>query len=170
MLSTSETVETVDGVTITYREVIPEDRQDAAFYVWENGAENLAVVDYNGRKLFIDRVGEMYLTIPDLPAELDMADDSVYSKAWEETVIRYTDQLEAAGIKNDFHLKMLDDRFSKKGYEIWHMNAWFEVFSQDDDFGYEVYHDFYEAVDFAVAAIKDDEYWDNLHNPDNYIS
>lgn len=161
--------DTLTDVTITYREKVPENQQDSAFHTWNPGAENLAVVEYKGRKLFIDRVGDMYLSIPNIPEHLDVADEEVYSQNWEETVIRYTNDLLSFGIDTDEKLHALDDRFSNNGYQIWHMNSWFEVYSEDDDFGYEVYHEFYEAVDFALAAIKADEYWDNLHNPENYV-
>jgi hypothetical protein len=104
----------------------------------------------------------MYLTIPNIPAHLDVADNEVYNQEWEETIIRYTDDLINYGIDTDEKLNELNKRFSDNGYQIWHNNSWFEVYSKEDDFGYDVHHELDEAIDFAVAAIQEDEYWDNL--------
>jgi hypothetical protein len=146
---------------INYKQAVSSYCQDPAFYTNIGNSETIAEVTHKGRTLYIDRVGEMYLSIPEVPAELDMADPEVYNQDWHETVIRYTDDLESFGIKTDDQLRALDERFSKNGYEIWHNNSWFEVYSDEDDFGYDVHHELNEAIDFAFAAIQDDEYWES---------
>jgi hypothetical protein len=143
-------------------------QQDSAFYTMGD-TTNIAVVKHKGRKLFIDCLGEMYLTIPDVPEHLDMGDPEVYRQDWEERIVRYTSDLFELGIDTDEKLNKLNERFTAKGYEIWHNNSWFEVYSDEDDFGYDVFHELKEAVDFAIRTIKDDEYWDNLHKPENYV-
>ena len=155
---------------IKYTQAVSPYCQESAFYTYSAGSENIAEVTHKGRTLYIDRVGDMYLTIPDVPADLDMADPEVYNQEWPETVIRYTDDLESFGIKTDDQLRALDERFSKNGYEIWHNNSWFEVYSQDDDFGYEVYHELNEAIDFAFAAIQDEEYWEREFQDESQLS
>jgi hypothetical protein len=146
-----------------------DEQQDAAFYT-VTGIDEIASVDYKNRTLSIVATGEMYLTIPDVPEHLDMSDDEVYNQDWEETVVRYTSDLFKLGIDTDEKLRELDERFSKKGYQIWHMNPWFELFSPThEDFGWEVYDDPKEAIKAAVKFIQEDEYWDNLHSPESYV-
>lgn len=156
--------------TVVLAEGVSEDRLDPAFYVYSNGAEEVAYLHYKDRTIYVDRVGEMYLAIPEVPKDLDMADDDVYNRDWPETLIRYTNDLEAFGITNDEELRQLDERFSMKGYEIWHNNAWFEVYSDNDDFGYDVYHDWKEAVEFAKTAIRDDEYWERKFQDESELA
>jgi hypothetical protein len=150
-----------DGVTITYQYMVPENQQDAAFHTHGPGNNCLAVVEHKGRKLFIDCVGEMYLIMLNITPEGEINEG--------RDVIRYTDDLISHGITTDEKLRWYTEMTSEMGWEVWHMNPWFEVFSEEDDFGYGVYHEFYEAVDFALDAIKEDEYWDNLHKPENYV-
>jgi hypothetical protein len=157
----------IDTVNIVYNEsMIDRDmldkQQESAFYTMGPGNSNVVVITYKDRSVFVDCVGEMYLTIPNIPAHLDVADNEVYNQEWEETIIRYTDDLINYGIDTDEKLNELNKRFSDNGYQIWHNNSWFEVYSTEDDFGYDVHHELHEAIDFAVAAIQEDEYWDNL--------
>lgn len=154
-------IEDHSGVTITYRFAVPENQQDAAFHTWGPDNGNLAVVTYKDRKLFIDCVGEMYLVM------LNVSPSGEISES--QDIIRYTDDLIAHGITTDEKLRWYTEITSNMGWEVWHNNSWFEVYSEDDDFGYDVHHEFYEAVDFALANIKEDEYWDNLHKPENYV-
>lgn len=141
-----------------------ENKQDAAFYTWP-GTTNVAVVKHEGRTVYVDCVGEMYLCVPNVPEGLDLSDPEVYNYPWDETVIRYTDQLQEIGVRTDADLAELDRRFSSNGYEIWHMNSWFEVWSPDDEFGYDAFHSISEALDFAKKCIVDNEYWETLDTP-----
>lgn len=157
----------IDTVNVVYNEnmidrEMLDKQQESAFYTMGPGNSNVAVITYKDRTVFVDCVGEMYLTLPNIPADLDVADNEVYNQEWEETIIRYTDDLISFGIDTDEKLIELDKRFSANGYQIWHNNSWFEVYSEKDDFGYDVHHELHEAIDFAVAAIQEDEYWDNL--------
>lgn len=141
-----------------------ETRQDSAFYTWP-GTTGIAVVEHGGRKVYVDCVGEMYLSVPEIPAHLDVADDEVYRQDWPHIVVRYADQLSEIGVHTDADLENLDKRFSQNGYEIWHMNSWFEVWSDEDDFGYDTFHSVSEAIDAAVQYIQDEEYWKALDIP-----
>jgi hypothetical protein len=149
-------------VTITYQYMVPENQQDAAFHTHGPGNNCLAVVEHKGRKLFIDCVGEMNILM------LAIVDGKINEPDSGERM-RYTCDIINAGINTDRDLYNYLQQTQELGYDVVRNNSWFEVFSEDDDFGYDVYHEFYEAVDFALAAIKEDEYWDNLHKPENYV-
>jgi hypothetical protein len=47
---------------------------------------------------------------------------------------------------------------SNAGYEVYHNNPWWEVFSHNCDMG-EIYDTFYEAVDGGIDYILDDRNW-----------
>lgn len=128
-------------------------RQDAAFYTWGPGPTNVATITRGGRKLYIDCVGEMYLVVPSIDGD----------KVVEDSVIRYSDDLENAGITSDEILNYVTTYWSmKNGYEIWHMNSWFEVYSDVEDFGYNVWHEVDEAVEACKGYLLEDEYWENV--------
>ena len=153
------------GIDIIYREVIPENKQSPEFYVMSEGYEVYANLErkfdnpLNDRHVFVGVNGSMYLTIPNAPAEADFADPEVYNQDWNEIIIRYADQLEDFGIHNDEDLVNLHKRFSEKGYEVYHENPWWEVWSDDYPDG-EVFETFYEAIEGAISFLNDDEYWE----------
>jgi hypothetical protein len=141
-----------DDVVITYREVIPEDRQMAEFYVYEEGAATYATLEYKDRVLHLDRNGEMYLSIPSEPWE-------GYDKAYDEDIIRYTDDLERYA-ETDHDLVTLTHLWSvEREYEIYHMNPWWELWNDDVFPDGIVCDDFYAAIDKAIDLIKNDEEW-----------
>jgi hypothetical protein len=112
--------------------------QDAAFYV--NGAGHEVVWQKNGNRFFVVRNGEM---------RIHYSPDSE-----NQQVIRYTDQLEAIGVKNDADL----EKFTALGDEMfyWANNSWFEVWdSEDPDYYSEPYHEFTDAVGQAEVLLKE---------------
>lgn len=128
-------------------------RQDSAFYTWP-GTTNVATVEYNGRTLLVDCVGEMHLTIPDV----------IDGELVDGTVVRYTDTLEEVGITNDHELyTFLKQVSTNAGYEVWRMNSWFELFQIDENGEFletnAVYHSIDEAIENAVAGITDEDWW-----------
>jgi hypothetical protein len=142
-----------DDVTITYAEVIPEDRQMAEFYVYQEAPKTYATLEYKDRVLHLDRNGEMHITIPSDPWQ-------GYDYSYNEQNIRYTDDLELYA-KTDKELMDLIQLWSvEREYEIYHMNPWWELWN-DDVFpdGMVCDEDFYEAVDMAIDVIKNDEAW-----------
>lgn len=147
-----------DDVTITYYEVVPEDKQMAEFYVDGTTSTDLATLEYHGRVLHLARNGEMYLSIP--AEDMDTGE-------WVEhdiNICRYTDDLERFDIETDNDLIELVHLWSvEREYEIYHMNPWWEIYNDDffpdgivcDD------GDFYGAIDMAINLIKNDEEWKN---------
>jgi hypothetical protein len=139
------------GVTVTYTEMIPTSKQMAEFYVWQEGYESYATITYLDRVVEIERGGEMSLSLPNL-VNGELSDEGV-------TIVRYSDDLEAAGINDDIQLMQFIKTISNAGFEVYRMNPWWEVFSHNDDMG-EIYETLYEAVDGGIDYILDDRNWD----------
>jgi hypothetical protein len=139
------------GVTVTYTEKIPTSKQMPEFYVWQEGYESYATIRYEDRVVEVERGGEMHLTLPNL-VNGELSDEGA-------TVVRYSDDLEAAGINDDIQFMQYLKTISNAGFEVYRMNPWWEVFSHNDDMG-EVYDTFYEAIDGGIDYILDDENWE----------
>jgi hypothetical protein len=73
--------------------------------------------------------------------------------------VRYSDDLEAAGINDDIQLMQFIKTISNSGFEVYRMNPWWEVFAHNEDMG-EVYDTFYEAIDAGIDHITDDSNWE----------
>ena len=144
-------VKTLEGVTVEYTQTIPTNKQMAEFYVWQEGAESYAQITYLDRVVDIERNGEMHLTLPNL-VNGELCDEGA-------THVRYSDDLQAAGINDDIQLMQFLKTISNSGFEIYRMNPWWEVFSHDDIMG-EIYDTFYEAVDAGIDYITDDRNWE----------
>ena len=141
----------LEGVTVEYTQTIPTSKQMPEFYVWQEGYENYATITYLDRIVEVERGGEMHLTIPELiNGELDDTNGNI---------IRYSDDLEAAGFTDDIQLMQFVKTISNSGFEIYRQNPWWEVFSHNEDMG-EVYDTFYEAIDGGIDYILDDSNWD----------
>ena len=138
------------GVTVEYKEVIPTSKQMPEFYVWQEGFENYATITYQDRVVEVERGGEMHLTLPYFVND-ELCDEGA-------THVRYSDDLQAAGINDDIQLMQFLKTVSNSGFEIYRMNPWWEVFSHNSDMG-EVYDTFYEAVDCGIDYILDDRNW-----------
>lgn len=116
---------------------INKEKLDPAFYVWENSSEEVWGVE--GNPFFVVRNGEMRII--------------TNNENENRVVIRYTDQLEDFGIKNDKELA----EWSDKGEEVfsWVHNAWFEIFSVKDlDWNSEPFYDLQEASDYAKELFE----------------
>ena len=144
------TMKTLEGVTVEYTQTIPTSKQMSEFYVWQEGAESYATVTYLDRVVEVERNGEMHLTLPSL-VNGELSDEGV-------TIVRYSDDLEAAGINDDIQLMQFIKTISNSGFEVYRMNPWWEVFAHNEDMG-EVYETFYEAIDAAIDHILDDRNW-----------
>lgn len=144
-------IKTYEGVTVTYKEAIPTSKQMPEFYVWGEGYESYATITYLDRTVEVERGGEMHLTLPNL-VNGELSDEGA-------TVVRYSDDLEAAGINDDIQFMQYLKTISNSGFEVYRMNPWWEVFSHNSDMG-EVYDTFYEAVDCGIDYILDDSNWD----------
>jgi hypothetical protein len=143
-------MKTLEGVTVEYKEVIPTSRQMPEFYVWGEGYESYATIRYQDRVVEVERGGEMHLTLPNL-VNGELSDEGA-------TVVRYSDDLEAAGINDDIQFMQYLKTISNSGFEVYRMNPWWEVFSHNEDMG-EVYDTFYEAIDGGIDYILDDRNW-----------
>jgi hypothetical protein len=116
---------------------INKEKLDPAVYVWENSFEEVWGVE--GNPFFVVRNGEMRII--------------TNNETENRVVIRYTDQLNDFGIKNDKELA----EWSDKGEEVfsWVHNAWFEIFSVKDlDWNSDPFHDLQEAADYAKELFK----------------
>jgi hypothetical protein len=143
-------MKTYEGVTVEYTQTIPTSKQMPEFYVWQEGYESYATITYEDRVVEVERGGEMYLSIPNL-VNGELNDEG-------ENIVRYSDQLESAGITDDIQLTQFIKTISNSGFEVYHQNPWWEVFSHNSDMG-EVYDTFYEAVDGGIDYILDDRNW-----------
>lgn len=140
----------LEGVTVTYAEKIPTSKQMPEFYVWGEGYESYATITYLDRTVEVERGGEMHLTLPNL-VNGELSDEGA-------TVVRYSDDLEAAGINDDIQFMQYLKTISNSGFEVYRMNPWWEVFSHNEDMG-EVYDTFYDAIDGGIDYILDDRNW-----------
>jgi hypothetical protein len=144
-----------DDVTITYYEVVPEDKQMAEWYVDGTTSTDLATLEYHGRVLHLARNGEMYLSIP--AEDMDTGE-------WVEheiNICRYTDDLERFAETDNDLIELVHLWSVEREYEIYHMNPWFELYNDDlyPD-GMVCESDFYGAIDEAIDFIKDDKNWE----------
>jgi hypothetical protein len=144
-------MKTYEGVTVEYAQTIPTSKQMPEFYVWSMGYESYAQITYLDRVVEVERGGEMSLTLPNL-VNGELSDEGA-------TIIRYSDDLEAAGINDDIQLMQFIKTISSSGFEIYRMNPWWEVFAHNEDMG-EVYETFYEAVDGGIDYILEDRNWE----------
>ena len=129
---------------ITYHMGIVPKQDDSAFYCWSNGQTLIATVT-GTKTLNVVANGEMYLAIP-VVIDGELSDQG-------ENVIRYSDQLEDAGIRTDFELNQFSKTITNAGWEIWHQNNWFEVYAEDNEDGV-VFHSLKEALEFAEGETK----------------
>lgn len=107
--------------------------QDSAFYTYSQDTET--VWSKEGNPFYVVRAGEMRI--------------HATSESGEEVVIRYTDQLEDFGIKDDKALA----EWSAKGEEVfsWVNNSWFEIYTDEDR---EFYSEPYHELDDAIAQCE----------------
>jgi hypothetical protein len=143
-------MKTLEGVTVEYTQTILTSKQMPEFYVWQEGYESYATITYEDRVVEVERGGEMYLSIPNL-VNGELNDEG-------ENIVRYSDQLESAGIADDIQLTQFIKTISNSGFEVYHQNPWWEVFSHNSDMG-EVYDTFYDAIDGGIDYILDDRNW-----------
>lgn len=144
-------MKTLEGVTVEYKEVIPTSRQSAEFYVWGQGHETYATITYLDRTVDVERGGDMYLSIPEI-VNGELSEDN-------PKIIRYSDDLIAAGIKDDIQFHQYLKTLGYAGWQVYHENPWWEVFAHNEDMG-EVYDTFYEAIDGAIDYITEDRNWE----------
>lgn len=142
----------LEGVTVEYTQTIPTNKQMAEFYVYQEGAESYAQITYLDRVVDIERNGDMYLSIPEI-VNGELSDEG-------QNIVRYSDQLEDAGITDDIQFHQFIKTMGYAGYSIYHENPWWEVFAHNEDMG-EIYDTFYEAVDAALDYITDDSNWED---------
>ena len=108
-------------------------RQDAAFYIYEQGSECVWQVD--GNPFYVIRNGEMRIQ---------------YKEGEQEEVITSTEQLYELGIDTDKKLIEIGERLGDEGF-FWDNNAWFEICSTDDpDFYTDAIHELDNAVLNAI--------------------
>lgn len=142
------------GVTVTYTEMIPTSKQMAEFYVWQEGRESYATITYLDRTVEVERGGEMYLSIPDVSKE-------GLSEHYQN-IVRYSDDLSDIGINDDIQLTQFIKTISNSGYQVYHMNPWWETFPHHalSDMG-DVYETFYEAVEGGIEYIMEESNWED---------
>ena len=120
-------------------------RQDPAFYT--NSSDYEVVWNENPRFCVI-RNGGMNVYYTPFP----------YSDSKSIDIIRYTNELEALGIKTDEDLRGAEPLLT------WHNNSWFEVLDfNNTDWSSDVYDTLYEAIDKAInlwITLGADKEWD----------
>lgn len=140
----------VTNVKIDYKEVIPTNVQMPEFYVSNGGGHEIyATVSEGDREINIAVNGEMYLTIPNIWKSGELTDGEIVRDSYD---------LILAGIENDLQLMQFIKTISNAGFQVYHENPWWELFSDVDPDGI-VCETFYQAVDMAISLIKDEEYW-----------
>ncbi len=113
-------------------DALRKDRQDCAFYVWGD-TSSVATLSYKDQELTLVCVGEMRIH-------------------YREEVIRYTDRLIQAGIKNDKDLAKIE----AEGGE-WINNSWFEVYDENAHiYTDDIFHEVKDAIESIAVRLKDD--------------
>jgi len=145
-----------DDVTITYYQVVPEDKQMAEWYVDGTTSTDVATLEYSGRTLHLARNGEMYISIPS---------EDMETGEWVEHDInlnRYTDELERFAETDDELVALTHLWCVERAYEIYHNNPWWELYNHEEFAdGMVCDGDFYSAIDEAIDFIKDNTNWEN---------
>jgi len=142
-------LKSLEGVTVEYTKTIPTSKQAPEFYVWQQGAESYATITYLDRVVEVERNGDMKFHIPELFEE---------GLVYKDKTIRYSDDLEAAGIVDDIQLNQFIKTMGNSGYDVNDESPWWELFSHNEDMG-EIYDTFYEAIDAGLDYITDDANW-----------
>lgn len=120
-----------------------ETRNDSAFYTNSAGSE--VVWEEEGCDYYVVRNGEMRIHA--------INEQGV---AW---IIRYTDQLEEFGVKDDKTLEEWSAKGNKyDGIFEWIHNSWFEVYTEKDpEFFSEPIHNLDEAIAYAKESAEKDK-------------
>lgn len=117
-------------------------QQGSEFYCWNSGETLLAEVKRGERTVRVVASGEMYLAVPRIiNGEIVETGD----------VIRYTQDLEDYGIDTDLKMLQYTKQMSDIGWEVWHMNNWFEVYDEEFPDG--------EVCDTLDGAIETARAW-----------
>ena len=136
-----------EGVSIQLTQEIPRSKQYPEFYSNGVTCETFATITYLDRKVKVDCCGEMLLTFP------SMIDGQLSEQA--PFIVKYADQIEAAGIKDDAQLDQYFDTILMSDPSL---NPWWEVFAQDEDNG-EKFDSFYEALAYGIEFIANEVNW-----------
>ncbi len=138
------TVISTDGFTVNYLDPLRLDRQDPAWYVWDANCHQLvASVSKQDKTVHVYCDGEMRIHV--------WEDGSMKYKDSQYSVIRYCDQLEENGIKNDLDLIAAEPRIDFLN------NAWFDLYGDfvDGEWFNCVNHSLDDAIAQAKAVIDD---------------
>ena len=134
-----------------------QERDDAAFYVWDaNGHQHIANVVYGNREVGVYCDGEMRIHL--------WADKAAREQGETPEIIRYTDRLNAAGITTDTALYAAIDAERLEFIN----NTWFDLYMSDETNNGEhadtVTHTLTDAIAAAKALITNDEAWQHPAN------
>ena len=143
----AEGIEIPEGVSVQLTQEIPRSKESPEFYSNGVTCETFATITFLDRKVKVDCCGEMLLTFP------SMIDGQLSEQA--PFIVKYADQLEAAGIKDDAQLDQYFDTILMSDPSL---NPWWEVFAQDEDNG-EKFDSFYEALDYGIEFIANEANW-----------
>lgn len=111
-------------------------QQDAAFYTDGAGVQDVWLGEDGKSRFYVVRNGEMRIHAK---KTVDGA----------ETIIRYSDQLEEFGVKNDEDLNSWSENAELFN---WVNNSWFEVWDRENaDYYSDVLEDLDSAIEYASA-------------------
>lgn len=144
-------------VTIDYSEVVPTSRQMPEFYVEGHGFNQIATLTRGDRQIHVAANGEMHLTIPEVSGFTGELTDEY------ATIVRYASDLHEVGINDDIQLNQFIKTISNTGFQIYRMNPWWEIYSDNDPDGIVCDSDrFYDAIDIATSLLFDENYWEGV--------
>lgn len=147
----------MSGVMIEYIDQLPISRQTPEFYVDCAGMQDVSILTKGDREVRICRNGDMYLVIPDLDQDGNLVDNG------GQRVVRYTSDLFDIGIKDDIQFIQFLKTISNAGFQIYHENPWWEIYSENDPDGIVSDSDnYYEAEKIAMKLLDDEDYWEAI--------
>ncbi len=128
--------------TVSYPSEVALDQTDPAFYSW-TGHDLVAIVKAGTQTIHVHCDGEMRFRIWPSKDARERNEDP-------ETV-RYCDQLEKLGIKNDSDLFAAEE----EGQIDWVNNSWFDLYDPDSNDGWldRVHGDLVSAIDDAKMIV-----------------
>lgn len=140
------------GVTIKYAEKIPDTKQSPEFWATSHGYKTYATITKGNREIYVCCNGEMCLTIPNLDEHGNLTDEGA-------EIIRYGDELESVGIKDDIQFRQVLKTLGYAGWQVYRMNPWWEIFADHDPDGIVSDSDFHDTVEIAIKLLDDEDYW-----------
>lgn len=139
-------MQTQNDVIVEYKVDVPKNKQLAEFYC-NGGWYEMATITKGDKVVHVGVNGEMHLSIPNIK-------DGELVDSYDP--ICYGNEL-SYEFKDDLHFVQFIKTASNSGFEVYRMNPWWEVFSNDDPDGYvSDESNFYDVISSVLSLLEDE--------------